>query len=62
MIKECYVFSKYNVDAAYELMNIIQDFPCFVETKDVDEEWIEITIKCRKEDIASIEKRLGKVI
>lgn len=62
MVKEVYLFSKYNMDFAIALMNVIQNFPCFVETKEVDEEWIEVSIKCRVEDVASIERMISKAI
>lgn len=45
------------------LENIIsKQFPCWVITVDYSEDFFEISIEARKEDIASIEKILAKYI
>lgn len=46
-----------------ELMDTIEEiketFPCFIHTETVEMNWIEVTIKARKEDMEAIEKKLA---
>lgn len=44
------------------LMDVYMSFACFVEEKDCDNNYKEITIKARTEDIASIERRISAIV
>lgn len=41
---------------------IINDLICFVETKIIEMNYLQVTIKCRNEDLKTVEKILADVI
>ncbi len=42
--------------------SVYMSFPCFIKEKIVDNNYKEITITARQEDIPSIEKRLSAIV
>ena len=38
---------------------LMMNFPCFVDSTPVEMDWEEVTIKCRQEDAAEIERRIA---
>lgn len=44
------------------VQEIVKNFPCFYSDKMIGKGILEISFKCRQEDAAAIEKRLGKLV
>lgn len=61
MIKKVYYIECTNENNE-TIENIINDFVCFVETKPIEMNYLEVEIVCRKEDLSSIENRLKDII
>lgn len=52
-----------NTQTAFDILNTVIDmFPCFVNWKSVEMNYLEISIMGRLEDIASIEKIFSEIV
>lgn len=52
-----------NTQTAFDVLNTVIDmFPCFVNWKSVEMNYLEISIMGRLEDIASIEKIFSEIV
>lgn len=50
------------IEASFDIIYIIETFPCFVKTNKIDNIYYEVNIKCRQEDAADIEEVLSRVV
>ena len=55
----CYALDWENTGVCLALAVLESLFPCFVSYNDIDEDTFEVSITCRQEDAAAIEKRLA---
>ena len=54
-------FAEYTATALNLINKVINDFPCFVKWESIEMNWMEITVKARVEDMASIEKIFSEI-
>ena len=62
MVKFCYILDNYTICYTNVLDKIINNFPCLVSTKGLEDGSYEVYITCRVEDITSIEKILSPYV
>lgn len=55
-------FTEWTSDAAAAVDAVTDTFPCFVELKSVEMDYMEIIIKARQEDMARIEILLAGIV
>ena len=61
MTTKCYYLENTN-EANDRINEIIKHFICFVETKTVEMNYIELNIKCRNEDVQTIERLISDLV
>lgn len=54
-------FAEYTETTLNLIDKVINDFPCFVKWESIEMNWMEITVKARAEDMASIEKIFSEI-
>lgn len=55
-------FVEWTYNTAAVIDAVTDRFPCFVELKSVEMNWMEVIIEARQEDIASIERMIAEII
>ena len=47
----------------YNIIKAIEElFPCFINIKVIDNNYIEVTIECRQEDAGAVERHLSYIV
>lgn len=54
-------FAEYTETALNLIDKVANNFPCWVDWKSIEMNWMEITVKARIEDMASIEKIFSEI-
>lgn len=63
MITKVYYIAPEHKDEFYHVADqIMMNFPCFMSAQPVEMDWDEVTIQCRTEDIAAIEKQIAPFV
>lgn len=62
MITKVYFILETEEDYNEVMDTIINSFPCFLDEEPIEFNYVEVTIKMREEDVASIEKILAKIV
>lgn len=62
MITKVYFILETEEDYNEVMDIIINSFPCFLDEEPIEFNYVEVTIKMREEDVASIEKILAKIV
>lgn len=62
MIRKCYGFDWSNSEMIFAIHRVENAFACFTVLNDVSEDYAEVEILAREEDIAAIEKMLAPYI
>lgn len=51
-----------NVDCLMAIRRIEMNIPCFTLIRDTDDDWYEVTITCREEDVVYVERELAPYV
>lgn len=62
MRTKSYLLPWENVDCLMAVRRIEMTIPCFTVILDKDEDWYEVTITCREEDVAYVERELAPYV
>ena len=63
MMTKVYYISPENQDYFFHVADqLMMNFPCWMESQPVEMDWLEVTVKCRQEDIIAIEKAIAPYI
>ena len=55
-------FTEWTYDAAAAVDAVTDTYPCFVELKSIEMNWMEVIIQARQEDMAGIEILLAGIV
>jgi len=62
MTTKCYITSYYDVDFALVVCDLIMNFDCKIDAKQLNETDVEVYIVCKDEVVCKVEERLANVV